>query len=542
MSTMRFTCLCALLVTACAARVHSAPACTFSEGEEYIGNDLKVIPSSSSKADCCTACTQYSPCRYFTYDSSTHTCSLKSDNAPDTSKPNPACSSGFVGTDPPAISSAQQGGYSLLRFGGSGNDYLSYAVNGTSCPAQSDYRECLNETWWGNTLDFTRAAKAKIVIGLSLNTGHDRRRPLRRLLQFPQVWDPSNARQLLQWTINRGDSDLIFGVELGNEQNSKYTGQAMASNFKILSELLSELWPAEEGRPRLIGPDPHSFKQDGVDQKTIEWIQAFMIECTALQVPLHAVSHHEYIEVDEHSFTSPTKLDLTGTIAAAVNASVSSHLSAAQPWAGEIGPHNGGSPPCDHSSMRWANYGDSLWYADAMALKAVHGYGAFCRQDYIGADYGLVDCSTGAPLPDFWTAILFGQLMGPAVLRAELRTPNATAIRAYAHCTAGSEASVTFLLINLAEQGVNVTLGLDSAAGLNQTEYKLQQRTGASSMDNSTGLLGTGIKLNGQLLQLTSTGAVPGLVGVAAVSPGEVRLEPQSVNFVVVASPSFDFC
>ena len=63
--------------------------------------------------------------------------------------------------------------------------------------------------------------------------------------------------------------------------------------------------------------------------------------------------------------------------------------------------------------MRWANFGDSLWYvcssvplnkdagifssqqmvligvggryADAMAVKAAHGYGAFCRQDYIGA-------------------------------------------------------------------------------------------------------------------------------------------------------------
>ena len=60
----------------------------------------------------------------------------------------------------------------------------------------------------------------------------------------------------------------------------------------------------------------------------------------------------------------------------------------AQPevWAGEIGPHNGGSPPCNHSSMRWANFADSFWYMDAMATKAAHGFSVFCRQDFIGAD------------------------------------------------------------------------------------------------------------------------------------------------------------
>ena len=64
-------------------------------------------------------------------------------------------------------------------------------------------------------------------------------------------------------------------------------------------------------------------------------------------------------------------------------------------WGGEIGPHNGGSPVCDHSSMRWAVFGDVLWFADALGAKAAAGYAGFCRQDYIGADYGLLDCSTG---------------------------------------------------------------------------------------------------------------------------------------------------
>jgi hypothetical protein len=39
-----------------------------------------------------------------------------------------------------------------------------------------------------------------------------------------------------------------------------------------------------------------------------------------------------------------------------------------------------------------------------------------CRQDYIGGDYGMVDCLTGAPLPDYYTALLWTRLMGPKVL------------------------------------------------------------------------------------------------------------------------------
>ena len=44
--------------------------------------------------------------------------------------------------------------------------------------------------------------------------------------------------------------------------------------------------------------------------------------------------------------------------------------------------------------MRWANWGDSFWYADALGAKAAHGYSGFARQDFIGIDYGLLDCPT----------------------------------------------------------------------------------------------------------------------------------------------------
>lgn len=80
--------------------------------------------------------------------------------------------------------------------------------------------------------------------------------------------------------------------------------------------------------------------------------------------------------------------DFLAAIAAAINATVRAHAPNTTQtgiYGGEIGPHNGGSPPCDHTSMRWATFGDSLWYADALAAKASNGYDGFCRQDYIGS-------------------------------------------------------------------------------------------------------------------------------------------------------------
>ena len=117
-----------------------------------------------------------------------------------------------------------------------------------------------------------------------------------------------------------------------------------------------------------------------------EYLFEFATACKRLGVEMGALTHHEYIEVDPDEanatpFTAD-KLDETSAIAAVVNATVSP---AGVPiWAGEIGPHNGGSQPCDHTSMRWAHFADSFWFLDAMASKAKHGYAAFCRQDFVG--------------------------------------------------------------------------------------------------------------------------------------------------------------
>jgi hypothetical protein len=62
-------------------------------------------------------------------------------------------------------------------------------------------------------LSFTAEAKARMIFGLSLNTGHDLGASAAGPFPFP--WDPSNARAILTWTIAHGQDHLLHGLELG---------------------------------------------------------------------------------------------------------------------------------------------------------------------------------------------------------------------------------------------------------------------------------------------------------------------------------------
>ena len=210
---------------------------------------------------------------------------------------------------------------------------------------------------------------------------------------------------------------------------------------------------------------------------------------------------------------------------------------------------------------RWANFADSHWYLDSMAIKAANGYSVFCRQDFVGIDYGMVDCATYAPLPDYYSAILWTELMGTTALAATSTSPS---VRAYAHCspssgpsssgpslsgpssgedgkptagdgTAGggtAEGGVTILLLNLDNSTTrNVTLNGFSAAAP-RVEWHLTGPGGAGSPK---------MALNGKLLVAKVAGTeyeLPSLAGRAvppspqAAGPVVVEMAPASIAFV----------
>jgi hypothetical protein len=127
----------------------------------------------------------------------------------------------------------------LLRFGGTGNDYLTYAFGNTTCGSSP----CLNQSWFDNLMNFANDAGAPVVFGLSI-------KPRTSGGNGGSVWDPTNARQLLQYAIQAGYT--FYGFELGNEQNDAYHPEQEATDFAILQELLVSLWPSAASRPKVL--------------------------------------------------------------------------------------------------------------------------------------------------------------------------------------------------------------------------------------------------------------------------------------------------
>ena len=185
---------------------------------------------------------------------------------------------------------------------------------------------------------------------------------------------------------------------------------------------------------------------------------------------------------------------------------------------------------------------------------AKNGYAGLCRQDYIGADYGMVNCITGAPLPDYYTALLWAKTMGPAVLRAvatdsasgAVQPAETSAIRIYAHCTnkgtafySEASGSVTVLAINVGDKPS--TLHFPASLGGAVHAYILSPSGDASSsLTGQSGLMGTIALLNGKPLQLGPDGAVPQMPPVilkpagAAAAGASATVPPTSVGFYVL--------
>ena len=128
--------------------------------------------------------------------------------------------------------------------------------------------------------------------------------------------------------------------------------------------------------------------------------------------------------------------------------------------------------------------------------------------------------------------------MGAKVLVAEVTSAASSAIRAYAHCTPGGQGNLTVLLINLSLNATTVKLG--SLPATPRSEYVLTPSTDpASSLTRDTGLLGTGVNLNGQLLKLSADGSLPQIAPRLVASGAAVGVPATGIAFVVLpASPA----
>ena len=423
------------------------------------------------------------------------------------------------------------GQHAHLRFGGTGENYLHYEVAGApKCPPSTATRECLNASTWRALGALASAAQAPLIFGLNLFPAFSPPPP-------GGPWNASNARALLADAAARGVP--IGYVELGNEVNDIVTPQQQAAAYATLSSVLDDVYGAgSRARPLMVGPDTHSLHDAGESGKAIlAYLAAF-----ARSVPaLHAVTHHEYIEITYSNVLNASFLDQSASIAAAVVAAVRAAAPAVEVWAGEIGPHNGGTTPNPNcaSNRVCGRFGSAVWYADSLSAKAGAGYQQYCRQDVIGADYALLNASAPffAPSADYyllrlWHRLIAAPAAGGRVAVLAAATPSAT-LRAYAYCPAvagaapGAGGNATLLLINLdAAAAACVAVPAFAAAGAPLAVYALTPGDG--------GVESAVTRLNGAALALDGAGRLPDMAPAVVAQAGGIQLPPLSVSFVVV--------
>uniref|UniRef100_A0A453QXH2 Uncharacterized protein n=1 Tax=Aegilops tauschii subsp. strangulata TaxID=200361 RepID=A0A453QXH2_AEGTS len=71
-------------------------------------------------------------------------------------------------------------------------------------------------------------------------------------------------------------------------------------------------------------------------------------------------------------------------------------------------------------------------FLDQLGMSAKFDTKSYCRQSFIGGNYGLLNTTTFQPNPDYYSALLWHRLMGTKVLEAKFTGSNM--VRAYAHC------------------------------------------------------------------------------------------------------------
>ncbi|KAG6419256.1 hypothetical protein SASPL_121472 [Salvia splendens] len=312
-----------------------------------------------------------------------------------------------------------------------------------------------------STPSLQKQGTAKVIFGLNALTG--------RTIGPGGVCTVTNAESLMRHTVNSGYT--IHGWELGNELSGNSIGASVAADqyaadVITLDKKVQEIYKGFDTKPLV----PGGFF-DGT------WFARFFKGASG---SLQVITHHIYNlgpGVDEHlieKILDPSYLDGEAQTFKDLRSIVKSSASGAVAWVGEAGgAYNSGRNLVTNAFVF------SFWYLNQLGMSAAYDSKTYCRQSFVGGNYGLIDTNTFVPNPDYYSALLWHGLMGRRVVSTSFS--GTSKMRAYAHCSKNRN-GITLPLINL---GNTTTVQV----GVSVEKLTLEQAV-----------------LNGEILQLNSSG------------------------------------
>ncbi|CAI9767685.1 unnamed protein product [Fraxinus pennsylvanica] len=447
-----------------------------------------------------------------------------------------------------------------LRLGGSLQDQVLYEVGNLKTPCKQFGKDksglfgfsmgCLHMKRWDELNNLFKMTGAVVTFGLNALRG---RHHVRRG-SWKGDWDSSNAHDFINYTISKGYR--IDSWEFGNELSGKGIGASVGveqygKDLVHLNSIIDELYTNFQPKPALLAPGGFYDKS---------WFEQ-LLEVSGPRV-VNALTHHIYNlgPGNDHNLINkildPDHLNKISATFRNLSLSIQMNGPWASAWVGESGgAYNSGGP---HVSDTFV---DSFWYLDQLGMAAKYDTKVYCRQTLIGGNYGLLNASTFIPNPDYYSALLWHQLMGKGVL--DVLSHGSPYLRTYAHCSK-ERAGVTLLLINLSNQTTfNVDVKCTSNTELHLKEsIDTRKKSFTHSLKRSISWVGdkaseerffreeyhltpeaenlqsTTMLLNGQALQLTERGDVPSLSPVRRDINSPINIAPLSIKFIVF--PNFN--
>ncbi|KAI5679624.1 hypothetical protein M9H77_00851 [Catharanthus roseus] len=431
-----------------------------------------------------------------------------------------------------------------IRLGGTLQDKVIYQTKDHQQPCNSFVRNsselfgftqgCLPLSRWDQLNSFFNKSGAVIIFGLNALNG----RSLRSDGSAVGNWDSSNAESLIRYTVEKGYT--IHGWELGNELSGSGVGVRVAADQYahdtiILRSKVEEIYKGIEEKPLIIAPGGF------LDQN---WFRTFI---NGANNSLDVVTHHIYNlgpGVDEHlveKILNPSYLDGEAKTFSDLQSIIKNSATSAKAWVGESGgAYNSGRNRVTNAFVF------SFWYLDQLGMAAAYDTKTYCRQTLIGGNYGLLNTTTFAPNPDYYSALLWHRLMGRNVLSTNFTgTKN---IRAYTHCAKDSR-GITLLLINLdGDKTVQVKIAHNGTVEhkhrhahhhhrryiqlprYNKTVLTAREEYHLTAKDGD--LHSQIMLLNGKELRVDESGNIPPLEPVTANLSEPVSVAPYSIVFV----------
>lgn len=353
---------------------------------------------------------------------------------------------------------------------------------------------------FGDIFEFANSSGLNLIFGVNALTQRN----------TDNSWDESNFLKVLKFSRSK---DFPIAWELGNEPNRyvKYgksrivTPEQLASDYTKLRSLVHD--------DLLVGPSISSH-----NPKSLKYLKRFLASPHTTNSTTYHYYHMHESEATIDKYLDPyylTKIEGLMHKMIMFSAGETSQL-----WLGEFGSSSGGG-----AKNLSDTYASGFLYLGTLGLASKLCHKVVIRQSLYGGFYGMLDVNTHAPLPDYWTSVLFKRLVGKQSLKVHIKNKN---VALHAYCSRNNPDDVTLVAVNFHNK--DAAISLRRYFRLNVFAYVL----------TANALTSKKVKLNGKILKLNKDKEVPTLKGDVVKQP--LKLPGTSYGFFVVKGVKAKVC